>query len=235
MGERPFECPDCGKRFAHKHLVSRHRRICNGTPRSSPEQNITTGGSRLRFSTSTDHADEMGDEEERSGTSTSITDSTDDEGSRSSSETDSDEQRRKKASPTAEPALPVDPSLKPRLLDLLTGQGYFTAITDSNGVSSKRPPSEDGDKTAKRRRTTRDRIFACPWTSIRRELDQQMLDPALRSPEEHTAEEIGGSVCEHRFKRLYDLRRHLKAQHGLDLTTDELAAITNRTQWTSVH
>jgi hypothetical protein len=134
----------------------------------------------------------------------------------------------------------LSPSIKPRLLDLLTGRGYSSAMTANKQVGSeKRPASENGSAKmpAKRRRTTRDRIFACPWTSICHELDEQVLDPALRATgaeSPSTAAATSRDACEHRFKRLYDLRRHLRAQHGLDLTADELSAITDRTPWASV-
>lgn len=235
LGERPFECPDCGRRFAHKHLVSRHRRVCTGT-RSSPEQTTDTR-SRLRFSTSGNASHEEKEGQDSSSEASSAISDSDGE-----SETRfEDSQERDSGLLDGNAAtIGLSPSIKPRLLDLLTGRGYSSAMTANKQVGSgKRPASENGSAKmpAKRRRTTRDRIFACPWTSICHELDEQVLDPALRATGAEfpsIAAATSRDACEHRFKRLYDLRRHLRAQHGLDLTADELSAITDRTPWASV-
>ncbi|CBQ67530.1 related to Zinc finger protein [Sporisorium reilianum SRZ2] len=231
LGERPFECSGCGRRFAHKHLVSRHRRVCTGTP-SSPEQSAN-GGSRLRFSSS--HGNMQKDAEDDSDQAGSGTDQ--DGSSNASSETDEQGDR----SPATHAANETSSAVKPRLLDLLTGRGYSTPNDDpDHPTSSKRSAADEGESAApKRRRTTRDRVFGCPWTNICRALDQQTLDPDLPL----SANDDGrldpssniSTACEHRYKRLYDLRRHLRAQHGLDLTTDELSAITHQTAWTHVH
>lgn len=233
LGERPFECSDCGRRFAHKHLVSRHRRVCTGT-RSSPEQTLNAG-SRLRFWMSADHSPDMAGSGGSSSTEDGSTDEETDSGASSEAELE-DESAVNGASGTAGAKQQPMSAIKPRLLDLLTGRGYSTA----GDAAAKRPNPESDGLSSKRRRTTRDRIFACPWAKIRRELDQEALDPALRTFDDASGvqmheEDGGGTACEHRFKRLYDLRRHLRSQHGLDLTPDELSAITTHTAWTSVH
>ncbi|KAJ1031967.1 hypothetical protein NDA13_002346 [Ustilago tritici] len=231
LGERPFECSDCGRRFAHKHLVSRHRRVCTGI-RSSPEQ-TPNAGSRLRFSTSTNHSP---GNESFIGPSESENDTDDGTDSDASAQAAlNDESDSNGVTATVHAWQQATFTLKPRLLDLLTGQGYSAA----QNASAKRKVHEEEGSSVKKRRTTRNRIFSCPWTKIRKELDQQLPDPALRSSseedepqnQEHNDE---GTACEHRFKRLYDLRRHLRAQHGLDLTPDELSAITRHTAWTRV-
>ncbi|TKY90164.1 hypothetical protein EX895_000162 [Sporisorium graminicola] len=242
LGERPFECLGCGRRFAHKHLVSRHRRVCTGAL-SSPERGAS-GGSRLRFSTAdgsmqmdaADHLDPAGSGTVHAGSSNNP--------SETSTDDDQEEDDRLRAEVAAKETSSV---VKPRLLDLLTGRGYSTSSVDLTGpTSSKRPAADDGESASpKKRRTTRDRVFACPWSNICAALDQQMLDPALplsgNESRNHLALELqpdsilnSSTPCEHRFKRLYDLRRHLRAQHGLDLTTEELSTITHRTAWTNV-
>ncbi|SPO19778.1 related to Zinc finger protein [Ustilago trichophora] len=236
LGERPFECTDCGRRFAHKHLVSRHRRICTGT-RSSPEQ-ATSTGSRLRFST--EHALED-DEADSSKDDSSSRQSNTEEGSSEEAEPERGPQRGVEFS-IADASTGAISALKPRLLDLLTGRGYSATEENSHfpahNVSGNRSAADDSEPAVKHRRTTRGRVFACPWTKIRQELDREVLDPALllevNALEDQTMEiDNNGVICEHRFKRLYDLRRHLKSQHGLDLTADELTAITNQTAWTN--
>ncbi|SPO20694.1 related to Zinc finger protein [Ustilago trichophora] len=231
LGEKPFECPDCGRRFAHKHLVSRHRRVCAGT-RSSPEH-ITSTGSRLRFSAEHAHEDDEAN-----------TSSNDSSSRHSNTEEDSSEAAERGAeSSVADASNDPMSALKPRLLDLLTGRGYSATEADSPlstpDASGKRPAADDGGSAVKRRRTTRGRVFACPWTKIRHELDREMLDPALlvkanALEDQATENDSSGLICEHRFKRLYDLRRHLNSQHGLDLTADELTAMINQTAWTHV-
>lgn len=245
LGERPFECSSCGRRFAHKHLVSRHRRICSGTE-ASPERSASVGGSRLRFSSSRGDVD-SDSSSQRSGLRSSNVGTDQDASSTSPSEDDSEAgQEPEEVVSIANTSHSSSRSIKPQLLDLLTGRGYSTSQTD--GIPGRCPAhkdADDGESPTKRRRTTRGRIFACPWTKIRLELDQQMLDPALRSPSaegtqqteavsEDCEESSGVAICEHRFKRLYDLRRHLHAQHGLDLTSEELSAITTRTAWADV-
>ncbi|SNX81444.1 related to Zinc finger protein [Melanopsichium pennsylvanicum] len=249
LGERPFECSDCGRRFAHKHLVSRHRRVCSGT-RSSPEQSSTTG-SRLRFSTRNTDDDEEADSSIRDTPSTAAESDLDLSSEPSSTAELNDGQVPDEEVPNANVPSGAPSSLKPRLLDLLTGRGYSAsdspyAVNESLG---KRAVIDDGKTVIKKRRTTRGRIFACPWTRIRQELDKnavdaETLDRDLRSISNsdeqaranNSSGEYGsqGVVCEHRFKRLYDLRRHLKSEHGLDLTTDELTAISHTTAWTTV-
>ncbi|GAC96709.1 C2H2 type zinc finger containing protein [Pseudozyma hubeiensis SY62] len=234
LGERPFECLDCGRRFAHKHLVSRHRRVCSGIT-SSPDQGAMRR-SRLRFSAADSHkqADEGEDLDEGGDSSHSSTANISEE------------------SDTATIPMPVTNSIsatiKPRLLDLLTGQGYSGSRVESDTpTSGKRVAADDGNSMMKKRRITRDRIFACPWAKICSALDQQASEstssvtdpaypapvaPATQSGEESTS---SAAACEHRFKRLYDLRRHLRARHDLDLSSDELSAITHQTAWTNVH
>ncbi|CDR99916.1 hypothetical protein, partial [Sporisorium scitamineum] len=100
--------------FAHKHLVSRHRRVCTGVP-SSPEQGAN-GGSRLRFSTSDGNVQKVAEDESscaRSGTDQ-------DDTSNLSSETGSEEDRdQDDQSPATQTANETTSAVKPRLLDLL--------------------------------------------------------------------------------------------------------------------
>ncbi|KAJ9477026.1 Transcription factor IIIA [Pseudozyma hubeiensis] len=239
LGERPFECLDCGRRFAHKHLVSRHRRVCVGTP-SSPDQGASSR-SKLRFSAADSQA--QTDEEEHS-----------DEGDDSSQ---SNTPSTTTPNISEEPDMATIPShvtgatsstIKPRLLDLLTGQGYSGSRVESDmRASGKRATANDGSSVTKKRRTTRDRIFGCPWTNICSALDQQTSEstsaltdsadpaPIASATQPGEASTSPAAACEHRFKRLYDLRRHLRAQHDLDLSPDELSAITHQTAWTNVH
>lgn len=244
LGERPFECQGCGRRFAHKHLVSRHHRVCNGT-RSSPE-NGAGGGSRLRFSTDDDTGQRNGSDASDGVES----DSEQDDSSIASSAAElEDDQGTDGVSTPARPKGDASSTVKPRLLDLLTGRGS-SAVDGHLGAPDhpspgKRPATNEDESNVKKRRTTRGRLFACPWAKICRELDRQTLDPALSLNDSGTTDDAaptaqvnGGSntdmICGHRSKRLYDLRRHLRAEHGLDLTTDELSAITRHTAWTHV-
>lgn len=163
-------------------------------------------------------------------------------------ESDNDEDADAVISP-ARAAKGSSSTVKPRLLDLLTGRGY--SLTDGDPaapeypVPSRRPDSDEGETAVKRRRTTRGRLFACPWAEICHELDRQTHP--TKSHWNHGCDQDGVTlemqvdenshttpVCEHRSTRLYDLRRHLRAEHGLNLTIDELSAITHRTSWTHV-
>lgn len=139
-------------------------------------------------------------------------------------------------------------TIKPRLLDLLTGQNYSGSRVESGTpVTGKHAVADDGDPVTKKRRTTRDRMFGCPWTKICSVLDQQTSENTSIVTQPKDPEAVASAAqpglksaslaaaCEHRFKRLYDLRRHLRAQHDLDLSPDELSAITHQTAWTNVH
>lgn len=61
-------------------------------------------------------------------------------------------------------------------------------------------------------RNTRRELVPCPWPD-RFEFEELSADEALQ---------VQGDIrqCTFVFSRAYDLRRHLKAGHGLDLTKD---------------
>lgn len=242
LGERPFECSNCGRRFAHKHLASRHRRVCTGL-HLSPEEGANSG-SRLRFSLS-----EQPEQMEGKDSDEAEDDSHQDSGSETSSTTTTseDDQGIYKEAVSVHGTNSTSSAIKPRLLDLLTGRGYSASHNGPHEAASPQRLSVDASEPApKKRRTTRNRIFGCPWSKICSALDKQMIDPELfmtdavdTAPATSDTQLLGTSsvtaTCEHRFKRIYDLRRHLRAQHGLDLTTEELSAITHQTAWTHVH
>lgn len=238
LGERPFECPDCGRRFAHKHLVSRHRRTCKGA--RSPSEQAAGSGSRLRFSTAGQH--EQGDTEDDSDKEGSDSEQESHSGSASSTGS-GDDSKHKTSAPHLHTAESAPSVFKPRLLDLLTGQGYST--DPQMPAPGKRQAVDASESVAKKRRTTRDRIFGCPWSNICSALDHQTPDTAPARTDDANVSDVASEpqldghvksnpACELRFKRLYDLRRHLRSQHGLDLTTEELSAITHQTAWANV-
>jgi len=60
------------------------------------------------------------------------------------------------------------------------------------------------------------RSIKCPWPNITHS------DTALSSPAEFT------STCDFAFSRAYDLRRHLLAEHGLEVNQEVLDALELR-------
>ncbi|PWZ02902.1 hypothetical protein BCV70DRAFT_197158 [Testicularia cyperi] len=249
LGEKPFECQACGKRFAHKHLVSRHRRICTGSRDATPP---VLQGSRLRFSNSRTNEDtNVGTID---GASQSDDDKSDEVESSEDNSADGCEMATKESLVLAAPVQEQPDGVRHRLLDLLTGHGYAPSGAAGAKPGLKRIAADEATPdmgTSKRRKTLRDRVFECPWSSIQQCVlsveasTDKDIDPALRTTESthqkqqctaipslddptHGSEdaESAGNLqpCSYRFKRVYDLRRHLRAHHGLDLEDRELRA-----------
>lgn len=200
LGEKPFECTGCGKRFAHKHLVTRHRRIC--AEKQAPE--VSSESSRLRFSTTVDHEEDAVRADHDTESNSNVMEA------------------------VALPSVPQRHDIRTKLVDLLTGSGYASTATVPE-ASLKR--TADDDSTAQpRKRATRDRIFDCPWNSIQTKLLSDSPPDSHLQNDGDTAEVTASRAaatsapCDFRFKRIYDLRRHLQAHHGLALEDREIKA-----------
>ncbi|CAO1636829.1 unnamed protein product [Parajaminaea phylloscopi] len=92
------------------------------------------------------------------------------------------------------------------MVDMLTGRGY----SPSDGAGTEMPEMPEASARAHKRHR-RERILTCPW-------------PRLSSAGETLTEGAAGPSCECavRFSRVYDLRRHLLAAHGLCIEDAEL-------------
>ncbi|EPQ32408.1 uncharacterized protein PFL1_00604 [Pseudozyma flocculosa PF-1] len=290
LGERPFECPGCRKKFAHKHLVARHRRVCSsmgplaalrgaqldrhqgglgGVPRDPPQDEVSRPGSASAEEQSrpaasgeepsTDVEDsEYGEDDVQTGADAGNA-GADAGNANDDDEVDDDYFRREGgAVPEADAERDhsrdshqhpqrSDSALKSRLLDLLTGSGYLdqshatASSVDAYGSSGS---VASGERQGKRRRATRNRIFPCPWQSIVEALQaddrDESTDDAERDPQSDTTvtaaeaaateADLDMPACSHRFGRIYDLRRHLKASHGLELEDREIRGWLHKLQ-----
>jgi general transcription factor IIIA len=81
-------------------------------------------------------------------------------------------------------------------------------------------PSCSGENKIHKSRVTR-RVIFCPWPNL--------LSLNIAPDDERTASGIAAAsegliACEGIFHRAYDLRRHLRADHGLEVSKEELNA-----------
>ncbi|KAH7335606.1 hypothetical protein B0J17DRAFT_720146 [Rhizoctonia solani] len=83
-----------------------------------------------------------------------------------------------------------------RIIGLITGQDY--------------------DEPSKKARAVRPRIINCPWPNVFK-VGKPSDNQASQIPEIHPQ-------CAFKFSRAYDLRRHLRRAHRLDINADEASA-----------
>lgn len=99
------------------------------------------------------------------------------------------------------------------MADLLTGRGYADV---------------DFDREVKKQRHSRGRVLPCPWSKY-----AEAKHVAERGPNATGSPNAFESRCDYRFFRVYDVRRHLKAAHCLDLEQRQviqlLDSLTNGT------
>ncbi|KAE8219817.1 hypothetical protein CF319_g6559 [Tilletia indica] len=86
-----------------------------------------------------------------------------------------------------------------------------------------------------KKRKMRARIYACPWRRIvelqRRAQAEGVLDDDAEESDHDDDEEVDDDddgplpECEFRFSRMYDLRRHVRSRHGVDLAKFDKAAL----------
>ncbi|CAD6890575.1 unnamed protein product [Tilletia laevis] len=98
---------------------------------------------------------------------------------------------------------------------------------EMRGSASSPPPSK--------KRKIRDRIFPCPWhriVELQRKADAEAeadggSDDDYGVEEEGERQEPLGPLpdCGFRFSRMYDLRRHVRSRHGVDLTKFDKGAM----------
>lgn len=128
------------------------------------------------------------------------------------------------------------------LLKLLTGSAYAQSTTSA----SWQTPSRDDETRAARRQ--RGRVLACPWARIcalrderserrsadvcRAEASQQATSDTLSRADVDGDDEHGDSsvpaACHFRFSRLYDVQRHLRATHGLELAQADIRVLLDK-------
>ncbi|KAN0066134.1 hypothetical protein ACQY0O_000228 [Thecaphora frezii] len=265
LGERPFECPGCKKKFAHKHLVTRHRRSCHSsgplaTLRAAQLNRVESCLERPELAageamqTETDSTSPPG--KMRTDTMEEAIECIDDDNDndnddeyfrREGGAVPEEDSERGRTSESQQIIRKPGSAIKATLLDLLTGRGYgVRGLPRSETVTSSEGNPSEGSTLqsappAKRRRTTRDRIYECPWQSIvevvkisaadasgngSEALQQLQADICDIVPADgaDSGEPTHAPSCSYRFSRIYDLRRHLKSSHGLELEDREIRA-----------
>ncbi|PWN48957.1 hypothetical protein IE53DRAFT_388836 [Violaceomyces palustris] len=204
VGEKPHECRTCSRRFAHKHLLVRHRRQCRSVGKVEQGE---------------DEEEEMSDEYFRK------------EGG-AVPEKDSSRPRAAKRRSAEEGEEEMDEEKVRRrrmgLLKLLTGEEY-----SEGGGGGGEESCGEGKSPKRKRRKIRGRVVSCPWDRI--------VELGRGKGGEEEAEVGGGEgsrgevvnnddnlKCPYRFSRLYDLRRHMSALHGIQLDDLELEDLVPR-------
>lgn len=138
------------------------------------------------------------------------------------------------------------------LLNRLVGSGYIPSSNMIGTSSSRKRRRENENEEVeeeemkeeiqeKKKRKNRGRVLKCPWEKI-----EQVMKRVEKDDEEETQQVIENenvssslelqdqnfqvlestSSCQYRFSRMYDLRRHVKATHSLELTEVELREFT---------
>lgn len=91
-------------------------------------------------------------------------------------------------------------------IEVLTGRAYKRRKLEPDSMASHKEVRSRKSKKGKR-------VLRCPWPQF-----GDVMDVVGESNhKQHTA-------CDAIFNRAYDLRRHLKADHGLEVTKEEVAA-----------
>lgn len=93
-------------------------------------------------------------------------------------------------------------------IEALTGRAYKRRRLENRNATS----TETSKSKAKK-------VLCCPWPHFMSDHGEQSthVDSGREAQDLQT-------VCEAIFHRAYDLRRHLKAEHGLELDKEEMAA-----------
>lgn len=202
---RPFACP-CGKTYGHKHLLKRHEGKCKvaASERQGDEEQEQEEDEDASPGTPSELESDQEDEVYRRGGG-ALPDALRDEDARLPS-------HKRKRSDAGEKERPR-PSL---LVDLLTGRGYADGSSAPFSSLSAGGTTTATDSSKKRRRM-RGRVVACPWPKF-----QRLVSSSSNGNEEREA----AAHCSVRFSRLYDMRRHLKAAHQVEVEDDaELRAL----------
>ena len=277
LGETPFSCPSCGRKFGHKHLVSRHRRVCSQLrAQQGADAERQQHAEILHDKAEKNQSGNLGDDNEAEPNSTDPDLDTPEQRSPPEDYEDEDDYFRSEGgavperdaergkalrssrllsslvqSPTGSPGaetpnqssveLSGTISTHGALIRLLTGKGY-SGLGHASNANKKTSDTVEGDgcdlTNGKRRRPTRNRVLECPWHDIialaAREGERfpkafikdvhssVLLEEGTSTSADSSAVASKDQQCPYRFSRVYDLRRHLKASHGLDLEDREV-------------
>lgn len=209
LRERPFACP-CGKSYGHRHLLKRHAANCAASAQKQDNDNDETPQDDRRFpSVTPDDALDSEDEDDvfRHGGG-ALPDTL--------REQPSPHTRKRRASASLAAERPWDRS-GASMLQLLTGHSY------ANVPAADQEPAHVHPSVHKKRRQMRGRVVACPWPKLQalmpRDQGNSSVDAALATP---------STECQHCFSRVYDVRRHLRSQHHVELEDAEVRALLDK-------
>ncbi|PWN19854.1 hypothetical protein BCV69DRAFT_283958 [Microstroma glucosiphilum] len=127
------------------------------------------------------------------------------------------------------------------LIDLLTGRGYATNPATTIPSSSDVPPSSLTPTSTPQTRRKRPRALPCPWSRLplsTRTTSNSDSNPASISAPSAPSTSVPSTTsvaastdastitdpqaCPFRFARLYDVTRHLRGAHGVELSQGEV-------------
>ena len=122
------------------------------------------------------------------------------------------------------------------ILDLLTGCHYDNTnhhpIARSSGDREENSGSLEGVESSNqiqaRRRARRKRVIACPWpdafnanafsaSSSSANASSMLMSTSLSSATTAITKVVDGVRCAFKFSRAYDLARHLRSEHAMDI------------------
>jgi general transcription factor IIIA len=97
-------------------------------------------------------------------------------------------------------------------IEVLTGRAYKRRRLENGNAASTETSKSNQKKNAKK-------VLRCPWPHFMSDHREESIHVDSR----RKAQDLQ-TVCEAIFHRAYDLRRHLKADHGLEVDKEEMAA-----------
>lgn len=235
LGEKRFICQNkdrgCEKRYAYRHLLRKHEGKC--WFRVQGEESSFQSKNKKR---KTSHNSKISDDDE---------DSDEEEAEEKDEEADDEEEEdeneifrkeggaipEKYSSRQAVISTKEEKIKRNGLLDKLTGSGYDpTSFIKRKREELQDQEDEEDNLLEKKKRKVRGRVLKCPWSTISEMMKKVEQDEDEDGDGEMISSDVDEEVemeekdCLHRFSRMYDLRRHVKASHQLDLTENELKA-----------
>lgn len=203
LNDRPFTCP-CGKAYGHKHLLKRHEHTCQQAKEAAARASLNDADSDLE-------SDEEDDVFRRGGGA--LPEELREQSARSSSSAVPSRRRKRVRRRQGYRGGDDDDDdddfaaeeTSMRLVDLLTGRAYEEG--------NQRSDSTAGPVGAKRQRRMRGRVVPCPAA--------RCLDSVASS----SSTAIEDRPCQFRFSRLYDVQRHLRSKHQIDLPDETVSSL----------
>lgn len=250
LKDRPFKCR-CGKAYGHKHLLKRHEIKCGVLLAEQQQRTGDDGGEEADGEEEGEEAEpalgsELDEDEEddvfRQGGGAlpeeyreSAPSLTRHPPARSSVISRRAKRKRGEVFPAsdAEGEQGGDREGGPSIVDLLTGRGYANASTAAAtaAATSTSLASSPASQPQKHPRRKRPRALPCPWSR----LPSSPFSPATSAPPSVTAappapvpsasSSTEMDVCPFHFARLYDVARHLRGAHGVEMSQGEVRGL----------